>query len=483
LPRKIRIANIKQKLIQSHTLDNALIPKKTRRQFLLTTLIGGGVGLTLGDVLRLQSEAANTQHEKLDTAVIQIWLGGGPSQFETFDPKPHAPEEIRGPYSTIGTKLPGVCFCDKMPKTAQVVDRAAIIRSVTHTTNGHFVGAHWCSTGYIGDTGKVTHPSAGSIASRFRGPIRPGLPGYVLISHEQTRNPVIGEVMGPGYLNVNHAPFTLFQDPFRDQFDPAKIRQATANLQLADDVTIERTRDRKSLLAGLDRLARDIDASGEIAGLDDFNRTALEMVTNGKARRAFDLTRESKKTREMYGSHRWGQMALLARRLVEAGVTFVTLNTAPDSLCWDWHRNIVNDNRPADGSDGPTRGMDISGPPLDQMIYALVTDLYERGLDRKVLLVVWGEFGRTPRVNKTGGRDHWGALMSILMAGGGLKVGQVLGASNKKGEMPVDRPVSPTDVLATMYRHLGIDTTQHTVTREGRPIPILPDGEPIHELI
>jgi len=241
--------------------------------------------------------------------------------------------------------------------------------------------------------------------------------------------------------------------------------------------------DRQSLLASLDRLARDVDATGALAGVDDFNRTALQMVTSGEARLAFDLSRESKQTRDMYGSHRWGKMELLARRLVEAGVTFVTLNTAPDSLCWDWHRNIVNDHRSADGSDGPNREMDVTGPPLDQMISALVTDLYQRGLDRKVLLVVWGEFGRTPRVNKTGGRDHWGALMSILMAGGGLKVGQVIGASNDKGEVPIDRPVRPTDVLATIYRHLGIDPTLHTVAREGRPVPVLPDGKPIRELI
>jgi len=174
---------------------------------------------------------------------------------------------------------------------------------------------------------------------------------------------------------------------------------------------------------------------------------------------------------------------LLARRLVEAGVTFVTLNTAPDSLCWDWHLNIRNDDRPADGSQGPSRGMDISGPPMDQMVSALVSDLYERGLDRKVLLVVWGEFGRTPRVNATGGRDHWGSLMSILLAGGGLQVGQVIGSSTSKGEVPASRPISPTDVLATIYRHLGISPTDHTVTREGRPIPVLPDGEPIRELV
>jgi Protein of unknown function (DUF1501) len=176
-------------------------------------------------------------------------------------------------------------------------------------------------------------------------------------------------------------------------------------------------------------------------------------------------------------------MGLLARRLVEAGTTFITLNTAPDSLCWDWHRNIVDDRRPGDGSDGPSRGMNISGPPLDQMLSALIEDLYQRGLDRKVLLVVWGEFGRTPRINATGGRDHWGALMSILLAGGGLRVGQVVGTSSSRGEAPRDRPISPTEVLATIYRHLGINPRGHTEDRSGRPYPILPDGEPLRELI
>ena len=289
--------------------------------------------------------------------------------------------------------------------------------------------------------------------------------------------------MGAADLGAQHEPFTILQDPFKSAFDGARLESATSSLQLADDVTVRRMGDRKSLLAQVDKLSRQLDSSGRLEGVDEFNRAALNMVTTGKAKRAFDLSLESPATQKLYGTHRWGKMALLARRLVESGVTFVTINTAPDSLCWDWHLNIVNDDRPADGSEGPSRGMDISGPALDQMISALVTDIYQRGLDKKVLLVVWGEFGRTPRVNKTGGRDHWGALMSILMAGGGLNVGQVIGASNANGEVPIDRPISPTDVLATMYRHLGVDTSQHTLTRQGRPIPILPDGEPIRELI
>ena len=453
-----------------------------RRRFLTSALLAGGAGLSLSDICRLRAEQPSPTGHR-DTAVIQVWLGGGPSQFETLDPKPNAPIEFRGPYSAIQTKLPGVLACEKLPLTAQVLDRAAVIRTVRHTTNGHFVGAHWLSTGYPGDTGRTTHPSSGALAAKFRGAVRRGLPPYVLLSEEQTRNPVIGTVMGASYLGSGYEPFTLLQDPFESAYQANKVAKATSSLKLADDITLDRVEDRRSLLSDLDQFARGADSLASLEGTSEFNRQALQMVTSGVARRAFDLNEESSRTRDKYGRHRWGQMGLLARRLVEAGVTFVTLNMAPDSLCWDWHRNIVNDDRPADGSDGPSRGMDISGPPLDQMISALVTDLYDRGLDRKVMLVMWGEFGRTPRVNKTGGRDHWGSLMSILMAGGGLKVGQVIGESTSKGEIPQTRPVSPLEVLATMYRHLGIDLSGHTVTNAGRPIPILPGGRPISELI
>ncbi|MSQ97558.1 MAG: DUF1501 domain-containing protein [Gemmataceae bacterium] len=455
-------------------------PGLTRRRFMQSTLLAGGLGFGLGDFLRLRAQATQPGRSQPDTAVIQIWLGGGPSQFETFDPKPDAEVEFRGPYQPIRTRLPGVLFCEKLPRLAALADRAAIIRSVTHTTYDHMTGALWCSTGYPTTNATILHPSSGSVAANFRGNRHSGLPAYVQLSEEQTRNPELARVMGSGHLGARPSPFTILQDPFVNEYQADKVAAAVANLRLADDVTLARTQDRTTLLASLDRTRRAADALQEF---DHFHRQALDMVTSGAARRAFDLNQEPLAVRRRYGEHRWGQMGLLARRLVETGTTFVTLNTAPDSLCWDWHRHIVNDNRPADGSDGPTRGMDISGPPLDQMISALVEDIYQRGLDRKVLLVVWGEFGRTPRVNATGGRDHWGALMSILLAGGGLRVGQVVGASSSKGETPRDRPVSPTEVLATIYRHLGIDPRGHTEDRSGRPFAILPDGEPIRELI
>ena len=429
----------------------------------------------------LRLRAASGDEACKDASVIHVWLGGGPSQFETFDPKPDAPSGIRSPYSTIPTKYPGVLFCDTVPKISKVLDRAAIIRSVTHNQNGHGFATKWLVTGYGGRF--EGRPSVGSIVSRVRGANDPGLPGYVLLSEKQTRNFDIGSHYGPGYLGSTYAPFRILQDPFNSDYRPELVHDATVNLQLANDITLDRMANRRTLWADLDRLAKQSESSQAIGGVDRFHRAALDMVVSGHARRAFDLSEESAATHELYGNHRWGKMALLARRLVEAGTTFVTLSTAPDSLCWDWHKNIINDKRPADGSQGPSRGMDISGPPLDQMVSALVTDIYQRGLDKKVLLVVWGEFGRTPRINKTGGRDHWGPLMSILMAGGGLKVDQIIGASNPNGEVPTDRPIKPEDVLVMMYRHLGIDPHMHTLDMQGRPHPLVPDGRPISELI
>ena len=288
--------------------------------------------------------------------------------------------------------------------------------------------------------------------------------------------------MGTGHLPLRYSAFKVEQDWMRDDFQDDDLRRATSTLTLADDSTLDRAEDRRTLLEDMDRMSRRVDgASAAVSRMDDVHRAALEMVIGGKARRAFDLGLESAATRARYGPHRWGQMALLARRLVEAGVTFVTINLAPDSLCWDWHRNIVEHHGAPD--DGLGRGMNLNGPPLDRMLWGLIQDLYDRGLDEKVLVVVWGEFGRTPLINATGGRDHWGKLMSLLLVGGGLKMGQVIGRSSRHGEFPVDRPIGPADVLATIYRHLGIDPRGQTEDPSGRPFPVLVGGEPIRELL
>lgn len=414
--------------------------------------------------------------------MIQIWLGGGPSQFETFDPKPLAPVEIRGPYHSISSKLPGVAVCEMLPLTAGVLDKTAIIRSFSHPHDDHFGVTRWCLAGRKEPDNTNAYPSVGSVASRFRGPRQPGMPPYVMLSEEPVLHHHLFDAMGPGYLGVAHAPFAVLQDPYPFEFQHARLQSATASLKLADDVTLDRINDRQSLLTELDRLPRQLDAKPTHAGLDPFTRLALELVTSAKARRAFDLGEESAATRERYGTHRWGQMALLARRLVESGVTFVTLNTAPDCLRWDWHVSVTREEREQPSPGGPNVGMEWSGPPLDRALSALITDLSERELCRNVLLVVWGEFGRTPKVNPSGGRDHWPPLGSVLLAGGGLKMGQVIGASSPDGGAPSDRPVGPDDVLATLYKHLGIDPRQNVINLQGRPIPLLPAGEPVTEL-
>lgn len=454
----------------------------SRRRFLSSSLCAGGAGLGLGDVLRLRSLAADQGQIAPDTAVIQIWLGGGPSQFETFDPKPLAPVEIRGPYRPIQSKIPGALVCEMMPLTAGVLDKTAIIKSFTHPYDDHFGVMRWCLEGRKEPDKREGYPSVGSIASKFRGPRQPGMPAYVMLAEEPVMHHHLFDAMGPGYLGVSHSPFAVLQDPYPFDFQFDRLRSATSSLEIANDATLDRINDRKSLLAELDLLPRRLDSNRLQEGLDPFAKLALELITSEKARRAFDLNAESAATRERYGLHRWGQMALLARRLVESGVTFVTLNTAPDCLRWDWHVSITRENRAQPDTGGPNTGMEWSGPPLDRALSALITDLSERELCRNVLLVVWGEFGRTPKINVTGGRDHWPRLGSVLLAGGGLKMGQIIGESSHDGGLPTDRPISPSDVLATLYKHLGIDPNQNAVNLQGRPIPLLPDGHVIDEL-
>ncbi len=454
----------------------------SRRRFLSASLCAGGAGLGLGDVLRLRSLAAEQGQIAPDTSVIQIWLGGGPSQFETFDPKPLAPVEIRGPYRPIQSKIPGALVCETMPLTAGVLDKTAIIKSFTHPYDDHFGVMRWCIEGRKEPDKREGYPSVGSIASKFRGPRQPGMPAYVMLAEEPVMHHHLFDAMGPGYLGVSHSPFAVLQDPYPSDFQFDRLKSATSSLELANDATLDRINDRKSLLAVLDQLPRQLDSNRVQEGLDPFAKLALEMITSAKARQAFDLNAESAATRERYGSHRWGQMALLARRLVESGVTFVTLNTAPDCLRWDWHVSITRENRAQPDPGGPNVGADWSCPPLDRALSALITDLSERELCRNVLLVVWGEFGRTPKINVTGGRDHWPRLGSVLLAGGGLKMGQIIGESSHDGGLPIDRPINPSDVLATLYKHLGIDPSQNAVNLQGRPIPLLPDGQVIDEL-
>ena len=425
----------------------------SRRNFLRVGTLGMA-GLALPDLLRLRALAAKAETPAKDTAVIQIFLSGGPSHMEMYDLKPDAPKEFRGEFKPIPTKVPGVGICELFPNQAQVMDKMAIIRGLHHTTADHASGAHWLLTGFP-TNGPLTRnndrPSVGSVVSKLRGANAPGVPSYVGIP--RATNFSQAAYLGPGF------------NPFNLEGDPAQNFRVR-NLDPAGGVDVARLEDRRYLLSRLDRMDRRRDATGMMDGLDRFTQQAYEMVTGPAARRAFDLSREDPRLRDRYGRNRIGQGCLLARRLVEAGVSFITINEGN----WDNHAQIFQICR---------RQL----PPLDTAIASLVTDLYERGLAEKVLLIVWGEFGRTPRVNGGAGRDHWPGAMSALLAGGGLKMGQVIGATSRKAEYPVERPVCPEDVLQTVYHILGINPLQEFPNEAGRPMPVLNTGQAIAELI
>jgi len=430
-----------------------------RRAFLETTISAGTAGLALPTLLAARAAAREQRPTSEDTAVIQIWLGGGPTHFETYDPKPAAPAEYRGPFKAIPTTLPGVQLCEVLPRHARLLDKMAILRSVYHNSGDHDAGMYFCTTGKAAKN----QPSTGSYVAKVRGALQPSLPPYVHLGFSQSQNLVFVPNFKASYLGGGY-------DPLYVTDDPAAANFSVPNLQLAGGVSLDRLSDRRTLLTEFDRTRRIYDTRGMADSLDHFDRVAFEMVTGPRARAAFDLSREPPRLRDYYGRHRWGQSCLLARRLVEAGVSFVTVNFDPHSFTFDMHGNVKG-------------GMQAAGPQMDSAIPALVEDLCQRGLDRKVLVIAWGEFGRTPKVNGSGGRDHWGEVMSVLLAGGGLRMGQVIGSSTAKGEVPKDRPLKPYDVLATMYRHLGIDPHTTFPDHTGRPVPLLHEGGVIGELV
>jgi len=424
-----------------------------RRRFLAVGSIGF-FGLSLEHLLAAESSSTVSalgtagQHNK--RSVILIWQHGGPSQLDTFDMKPAAPSEVRGPYQSIATALSGVRICEKMPYHAKVMDKVNIIRSFTHTTNDHFAGAHWVLTGYFGATGadKVArNPSVGSIAANFLGTRQPGIPPYININDGGFG--YHGAVfLGAGYNPIRTGSYSYGNEGI--QFPAVK----EASLKLLEGLNNDRVRARMSLADGFDRLRRDVDQSPTVETLDRFSREAVDIVMSGRTHAAFDVEKENPKVRERYGDG-WGAQALLARRLIEAGVRFVTLNTG----YWDDHSNIHN-------------ALNDKLPRHDRAVGVLIADLAERGLLDDTLVVTAGEFGRTPVINKDAGRDHWGQAQSILVAGGGYRHGQIIGSTNSKAEHPIERPLGPLDLCAIVYNALQLDPAQLTVT--------LPDGRPMH---
>jgi len=443
--------------------------------------LGAGIGgLSVPAFLRAPVLATGVGESTSDTAVIQYWLNGAASHFETYDPKPYAPAEVRGPFDPIATNVPGLQICETLPMHARMMDKVTVIRSVHHDNSDHQHGMHWCQTGFdakangINPFNKSSHPSSGSVTALMRGPVRPGLPPYVLIGY-----PLDNQGKHRFYphraadLGVRYNPLEILKDRTGDGKDPGKDQDFHVHsLAPIAELTRDDLIHRRSLLAQFDEIGGRR-AEGKTGSWDHFHRAAFDLITGDRAGAAFDLEKVDAKTRARYGHNRSGQTALMARQLVEAGVTFVTVidpGVGLSSSGWDLHTKLE-------------WGMKTACPRMDQAVTTLIEDLYERGLKKKVLVVVWGEFGRTPTINKDGGRDHWAGVQSVMLAGGDYRHGQVIGSSTPKGEVPKDRPLWPYDVVATIYHHLGIDARFTPETAAGRSKPLLEKGDVIRELL
>ena len=439
----------------------------SRRRSFLKQLFAGVGALNLPNVLRLQSQAADRATTNRRTSLIVLWQDGGPSHFETFDPKPLAPAEIRGALGAISPRHPGINFCEVLPGLAAMADKFTIIRSLHQASSAHVSATHTFVTGYDRTgviKGPPDNPDMCVVINRMRSGHDTSLPSYVGLPG-QSRG-------GSAYLGSAFGPLKIKDDPSEPKF---KVE----NLSLEDESSRSRFDRRSRLLTEFDRLKRNIDASGQMDALDEFQRQAVDILTGTAAARAFDLSQENPRLRRRYGMHKAGQQALLARRLVEAGVSVGGVRFQPPG---PWH-DSWDDHPCGTHVFGTMKGR---GPLMDQALTALIEDLGNRGLDQRVMVLLAGEFGRTPRIrnhNGVPGRDHWGPAGCAMVYGGGMRMGQVIGATNRHGERPSQRPIKPQDVLATVYRHMGINPRHEFVNFAGRPLPILPHGEPIDELI
>lgn len=440
--------------------------------------------LTLPGLLRLRAEnAMKPKHER--TAVIMVWLPGGLSHVDSYDPKPDIGSEYRGPFKTIATKVAGTRFTELMPMQAKIADKFTVLRSMNQKAGGHPAGSMQMLSGDADerDKPKPRLPDWMSVAHYLRSKearrSNP-LPNYVGV------NPPL-EYNGPAYLGDAYSPFSVSDDPSRPNFQ-------VPNMGLADVAETRRLTERVALRKSLDRMERAFDREGELGALDEFESQAVTLLTNPKTRDAFDLAKEDARTRDRYGRNRWGQQLLLARRLVESGVEIVT-SSLSGPLCGrvgNWDDHAVNHHQ--------FEALRFRMPNYDRAVSALIEDIYARGLDKRVLVVVTGEFGRTPKISfdrSTGvgdasapagtlqpGRDHWPRAFSNIWAGGGIQTGGLIGATDKRGEDVVERPCGPGDFLATIYHHLGIDSSKITINDfNGRPTPIVDHGRPIPELI
>ena len=433
-----------------------------RRDFLKIGSLALG-GISLPQMLRAEAAAGASRSHK---AVIMIYLSGGPPHQDTFDLKPDAPSEIRGEFKPIATNVPGIQICEHLPRIAAMMDKFVAIRSLVGAKDRH--ASFQCLTGH--DSGSQPQggwPGIGSVVSKVQGPLNQAVPPAVDLSQKMAHQPY--NLPGPGFLGLGHTPFR-----------PAD--ETLADMVLNQEVGADRLSDRRNLLANLDQFRRRADAAAPTAGLDAFSEQALGVLTSSKLVEALDLSKEDPQVRARYGKDepdavapRFGSKGygalmsrfLLARRVVEAGARLVTCSFAD----FDWHGNNFKSGR---------RVL----PLLDQGVAALVEDLHERGMDRDVSVIVWGEFGRTPKINERAGRDHWPNVACALLAGGGMRTGQVIGSTDRTAAEAVDRPVQFPEVFATLYHNLGINVGSTTLTDlNGRPQYLVEGHEAIRELI
>ena len=443
-----------------------------RRDFIQLGL-GGALGMGFADLLRLSAAtpSAGPNPRGLKSVVINpalagkkancilIWLDGGPSHYETFDPKPDAPAEIRGEFKSMATSVPGIRFSEAIPNLAKAADKFTVIRSICHKDPNHGGGNHYMMTGAptpvpVACGASVTfHPSFGSVVSHHRG-IQDGLPAYMSL-------PQVSRSGGPNFLGGSHAPFVINGSPNEKSF---KVRDVV----LPADISEGRAATRRELRSSLDRMKRYNDklADDPAVSFDQYYQQGVELVLSPKAQAAFDIQREDEKIRESYGRNDFGQRLLMARRLVEVGVSWVTVYNGG----WDHHTKIF------DAFKGD------QGKRMDQGVAALINDLDQRGLLDSTMVVLLGEFGRTPKVNKDAGRDHWPGAMSVLMAGAGIPRGHVIGGTDAKGYYAAENVYKPEDFAASIYSKMGIDYTRVLHTNTGRPVQLVNNGRVIKEL-
>lgn len=444
-----------------HPASADLIRVGSRRWFLQTGLAGLG-GLTLAQMTQLQAATGRAPGAGGDRrkAVILFWLSGGPSQIDMWDPKPLAPREIRSPFATIETKVPGVHFTEHLPLQASIADRMSVIRSVDCSASNHTpitmqAGNPLARRTNDGKDGGG-YPSMGSIAAKFRGSNDADLPAFVGLARSWK-----ADVWGAGHMGT--------------AYEPVKGAELAGRFAMPEGINVARLENRDELRRKFDRLRTDLDQHRTLDRLDGYARQAFEMVLSGKVQKAFEIGDESHESRELYGRESIGEKALLARRLVEAGVTFVLVSGA-----WGYFDHHGDNVRWG----GIEKGLKPLLPRVDRALYALLTDLQQRGLLDDTMVLMMGEFGRSPRINQARGRDHWTNVMSMVVAGGGMPHGQAIGSTDAGGAEITSAGVRPQDLAATTFRHLGIDLNGHWTNPRGRPIPVVTEGgRPIPELL